>query len=340
MDQQRLHADLRLIQELLTCPQGEEWILLKRNENLVDADFVQVMEQVAAQLFREGDRQAAKFLHNWAAQLHHILIKDIDVPEPNAKQAEAYLQLIQALIDCPQGKENELLSRHSDLLGPGLVAMMHQVAQNMAHEGMDDTAQFLENLANQINQSWIQAHVAPQRSPTQETSESSPSPSSSPSSPPSRSPSPSPSPHETETIPDPWDSDAPLSSALRLKVPQQIANGLNDVALLLHQIDKTLTAQTQVLKALADQVHQSSDSMPKATNQRNNPLWYMDVLERACDSNWIVTTEEIEQLIGVKPKCHADETSYQRGCWRFEKVGKLGAQTAWRIHKAELAVAI
>ena len=330
MDQQRLQADLRLIQELLTCPQGEEWILLKQNENLVDADFVQVMEQVAAQLFREGDRQAAKFLHNWAAQLHHILIKDVDVPEPNAKQAEAYLQLIQALIDCPQGKENELLSHHSDLLGPGLVAMMHQVAQKMAHEGIDETAQFLENLANQINQSWIQTHVSPQRSPAQETPESSPSPSS------SLSPSSSPSLHEAEAIPDPWDSEAPLSSALHLKVPQQIANGLNDVALLLHQIDKTLAAQTQVLKTLADHINRSPDSTSTTTNQQNNPLWYMDVLERACNSNWIVTTEEIEQLIGIKPKCHADETSYQRGCWRFEKVGKLGAQTAWRVHKSEL----
>ena len=131
------------------------------------------MDQVAAQLFREGDRQAAKFLHNWAAQLHHILIKEVEPPKVNADQSEAYLQLIQALIDCPEGEESALLSQHSDLIGPGLVAMMHQVAEKMAHKGIIETAQFLENLATQINQSWIQSHVLPQRSrmaPTRDAS--------------------------------------------------------------------------------------------------------------------------------------------------------------------------
>ena len=332
MDQQRLQADVRLIQELLTCPHGEEWILLKRHENLVDADFVQVMEQVAAQLFREGDRRAAKFLHNWAAQLHHILIKDVDAPKPNADQTQAYLQLIQALIDCPQGEESELLSRHSDLIGPGLVAMMHQVAQKMAHEGIDETAQFLENLANQINQSWIQAHVSPQRSPIQEKTQNDRQQEDSS----EVCQSPSVERQGAESIPDPWGSEKPLSSALQLKVPQQIANGLNDVALLLHQIDKAIAAQTQVLNILADHVNRPSDSTAIAADQQNNPLWYMDVLERACDSHWILTTEEIERLLGIKPKCSADKTSYQRGCWTFEKIGKLGTQTAWRVHKVEL----
>jgi hypothetical protein len=60
----------------------------------------------------------------------------------------------------------------------------------------------------------------------------------------------------------------------------------------------------------------------------------MEVLERACTANWIMTTEEIERLIGVKPQCHAGENSFQRGCWSFIKVGKMGSQTAWRVTKA------
>jgi hypothetical protein len=39
MQQQQLNAYLNLIQELLTCPQGEEWIRLKQHEDLVDAQF-------------------------------------------------------------------------------------------------------------------------------------------------------------------------------------------------------------------------------------------------------------------------------------------------------------
>lgn len=62
MEQQRLKEYLSLIQKLLACPQGEEWTHLKHHEELVDAQFVQVMEQVATQLTRQGDREAAIFL--------------------------------------------------------------------------------------------------------------------------------------------------------------------------------------------------------------------------------------------------------------------------------------
>lgn len=374
MNQQRLQADLRLIQELLTCPQGEEWILLKQHEELVDEDFIQIMEQVAAQLFREGDRQAAKFLHNWAAQLHHILLKEIPPSDTKADQSQAYLQLIQELIDCPTGEENTVLAQHPDLIGPGLVTTMHHVAQKMAAQGILDTAQYLESLASQISQAWIQEHLALGRSPT-------------PSSPPLASPTPTtrisdtvqpdtsrfgipqvrldkqpmPTPDTSQKdtlpsedypqepaaqsattqapdqIPDPWDSNAPVSSALRLKVPQQIANGLTDLSLMLHQVEKTLTAQTQVLQRLGEQVSVLSKSHTQTTTPPQNPLWYMDVLERACEQGWIVTTEDIEQLIGVKPKCHSDESTYERGYWTFKKVGKLGTQTAWRVHKSAVS---
>ncbi|MBE7385728.1 MAG: hypothetical protein F6J95_030595 [Leptolyngbya sp. SIO1E4] len=69
------------------------------------------------------------------------------------------------------------------------------------------------------------------------------------------------------------------------------------------------------------------------TQRSPHPLWYLEVLEQACTANWQLTTEEVEQLIGVKPHCHRDETVYQRGNWRFTKVGKLGGQTAWRVSK-------
>jgi hypothetical protein len=59
----------------------------------------------------------------------------------------------------------------------------------------------------------------------------------------------------------------------------------------------------------------------------------MEKLERAYAANWILSTEELEQLIGVKPKCHPGQKSFQRGCWEFVKVGKLGAQVGWQVIK-------
>ena len=69
MAKSRVNSYLMLIQKLLSYPSGEDWIHLKHHENLVDAGFVQVMEQVAVQLMRQEDRATSMFLHNWAAKL-------------------------------------------------------------------------------------------------------------------------------------------------------------------------------------------------------------------------------------------------------------------------------
>ena len=59
----------------------------------------------------------------------------------------------------------------------------------------------------------------------------------------------------------------------------------------------------------------------------------MNVLERASEKDWLLTTAEVRQLIGVKPKTSKGEKVYQRGCWLFQKAGKIGSQTAWKVSK-------
>ena len=72
MDEQRLAAYLELIQALLECPNGEEGEILNANRELVDADFVQVMEAEAENMVAEGNSNAA-WLQNLAAQLaNHV----------------------------------------------------------------------------------------------------------------------------------------------------------------------------------------------------------------------------------------------------------------------------
>lgn len=67
--------------------------------------------------------------------------------------------------------------------------------------------------------------------------------------------------------------------------------------------------------------------------QPPNPLWYMQVLEQAAVNHWLLTTKEVRELIGVKPRLIKGEKAYRRGCWLFEKVGQIGSQTAWRVSK-------
>ena len=67
--------------------------------------------------------------------------------------------------------------------------------------------------------------------------------------------------------------------------------------------------------------------------QPRSPLWYMDELKRAASEDWLLTTVEVRELIGVKPTARQGSDTYKRGCWLFTKAGKIGNQTAWRVTK-------
>ena len=69
MDEQRLAAYLELIQALLESPSGEEEDILNANLELVDANFVQVIEAEAEKMAAEGNSDAAAWLQNLAAHL-------------------------------------------------------------------------------------------------------------------------------------------------------------------------------------------------------------------------------------------------------------------------------
>ncbi len=67
--------------------------------------------------------------------------------------------------------------------------------------------------------------------------------------------------------------------------------------------------------------------------QAKSPLWYMGELKRAVDEGWLLTTKEIQQLIGVKPRTKKGGNTYTRGSFSFVKSGKIGGQTAWKVVK-------
>ena len=304
MNQQSLKAYLNLIQGLLTCPRGEEWILLRQNEKLVNKELVEVMEQVANHLAMEGDVKAAKYLHNWAGKLHHILTETAPTPKNNNDKTNAYVELIQELLSCPEGSEEEILAAHQELIGPELVKIMKQVASQMAAEGDQDTASFLHNLATDLNRAWLHRHEFKPTLKKEIAADPWFDEDSTPPSPPETKP---------ETKPETPAIEEPVISTPETKIESepQLMQQLNAIADSLVKLEKTLASRLQP----------------------SNPLWYMDVLEKAETANWILTTDEVEHLIGVKPQCHHHESSFHRGSWVFTKAGKIGAQTGWRVQK-------
>lgn len=67
-----------------------------------------------------------------------------------------------------------------------------------------------------------------------------------------------------------------------------------------------------------------------------DPLSCHSALEKARASGWLLTTLEVKELIGVKPRTKKDNDTFKRGNWVFIKSGKIGNQTAWRVDKVSL----
>ena len=317
MNQETLAAYLNLIQGLLTCPRGEEWILLRKNEKLVNKELVSIMEQVANHLATEGQIKEAKYLHNWAGKLHHILTESVPIPQKAQDKTEAYIQLIETLLNSPQASHKEILAANQELIGPELVKVMQKVASQIAAEGDPDTAEFLNSLAIDLNRAWIKEH---EFEPTL----------------------------KKEVVDDPWfDSDErperPSTSetpatdieetpAREETIEEKPESVTSSVQPKIETLAEQQPQQPQQLQAIADALIKLETTIASRM-QPINPLWYMEILEKAEASNWILTTDEVEHLIGIKPQCHHDETSYERGSWTFIKAGKIGAQTGWQVKK-------
>ena len=71
----------------------------------------------------------------------------------NPERQEAYLNLIERVLTCPNGQEPEVLSSCSDLIDAGFVQMLIQISASMAREGDADTANFLVQLARLLGKS-------------------------------------------------------------------------------------------------------------------------------------------------------------------------------------------
>ncbi|MCT7976588.1 MULTISPECIES: hypothetical protein [Laspinema] len=108
MNEQRMQAYLSLIQQLLNCPDGEENQILNRHGEWVDEGFVQVCEQVAAQLqgaWREND---AGFLQNVAQQVGAFLARQ----GTGENQEGALLQFCQKLLQAEKENGGDAVAVH------------------------------------------------------------------------------------------------------------------------------------------------------------------------------------------------------------------------------------
>ena len=61
-----------------------------------------------------------------------------------------------------------------------------------------------------------------------------------------------------------------------------------------------------------------------------NPISHWEKLQWLVDNEIIISTAEVQALVGTKPKGN----KWTRGSFTFEKAGKLGTQSGWKVSKA------
>jgi hypothetical protein len=71
----------------------------------------------------------------------------------NPERQEAYLDLIERVLSCPNGQELEVLSSCSDLIDAGFGQMLIEVSASMTRAGNEDTNDFLVQLAGLLGKS-------------------------------------------------------------------------------------------------------------------------------------------------------------------------------------------
>ncbi|AFY53446.1 hypothetical protein Riv7116_0865 [Rivularia sp. PCC 7116] len=123
MNQQRWDAYLNLIQQLLSCTNGKEGEILRENQDLLDAKFLQVMEAVARVMSEEGNEDTANYLRNLGNKLVEGFNLSYNLPYTTQKN-----EITQSVIDTYLGFLLEVLQAmeeskgNKDVLYPLLIA--------------------------------------------------------------------------------------------------------------------------------------------------------------------------------------------------------------------------
>ncbi|MGL5063905.1 MAG: hypothetical protein ACRC62_28290, partial [Microcoleus sp.] len=168
MNQERQEAYLNLIQQLLNCPNGEEPEILAANRELLDADFLQVLEAVAQVFSQNGEENTANWLRNLGNQLVEAL--NLSLPVNQAQNLESLsesdfqvyleflLQVLQATSDSSGNAQvvYSLLAANTDKIDLTLAEILRLWASATLAEVEADIAQStvadIGNFSNLIGQ--------------------------------------------------------------------------------------------------------------------------------------------------------------------------------------------
>ncbi|MFM7716337.1 MAG: hypothetical protein ACKO7A_27610, partial [Microcystis sp.] len=148
MNEQRAQAYVNLIEQLLACTDDEELNnILQVNQELIDLEFLQVMENYATWLEQQGNNNPAAWLRNMAQQLGQFL-------NPQAESIEEYQEFLLEFLQA-EAESNDpavvypILQRRQHLLDDTFAYLLQQLAKIMFSE-VAPSVRVIGNLYNRI----------------------------------------------------------------------------------------------------------------------------------------------------------------------------------------------
>jgi len=145
MNEQRTQAYLNLINQLLSCNQGDEPQILQENQGLLDQGLIEVMVAVARQLGEAGRENEAQWLMNRLRQLAQALGLLGDETRETTNTPQDYLNfLIEVLQKVEENPNPQLiypfLAQNLDKLDKSLINVLANWAKNTLSSVETETA--------------------------------------------------------------------------------------------------------------------------------------------------------------------------------------------------------
>jgi len=159
MEETRAQAYLNLIQQLLTCPNGEERQILQANLELVDSGFLQFCEVVAENLAEEGQENQANYLRNLASQLGQFLGMNDEGDSDNSEgeNPQEYANFILDLLQAEEDSNSDIkviypmLAGRQHLLNDRLAEILQQVTQKLIADEHPEAIEFILGLIGNLS---------------------------------------------------------------------------------------------------------------------------------------------------------------------------------------------
>lgn len=152
MNEQRAQAYVNLIEQLLACPDDEERTnILQANQELIDPQFLQVMENYAMWLEEQGNNNPVAWLRNMAQQLGQFL-------NPQAVNIKEYQEFLSEVLQAEAESNGDptvvypILQRRQHLLDDTFAQLLQQYARYRFSQGEPEEvaviAGVIQNLCN------------------------------------------------------------------------------------------------------------------------------------------------------------------------------------------------